>query len=451
MNTRIKLLLFVISYTLFVSCAFSQEESISLTLEEAVNIAIENNTNLNKAKIDEQIVQAQIAEVKGRALPQISGSGQFSDNFSLATQQLPGEFFGGEPGTTVDVAFGNRYNLTAGVNVQQQLLDFQLFNSVRAAKALETLQELQTLQTTEDLIINVVQVYIQIQVTEKQIQLLQENYNRTNSLVELSDAKYEEGIIRKLDLNQLIVNRSNLNTQIEDVRFTRNEQVRLLNLYLNIPISTSVTLTEKLEDRAPYPIEEGLNVASNIQFQQMEQQLDLALLDEKQVKSRYLPTLSAYFNYNYQGNSNELTVSSPDYQDQWNGNWGLTASIPIFDGFQRSKQLQQKQLTTKKLEEDKINLNNSIQKAYEDAKEQLLLSNTQIESQQSNMELAKENYAGIKLSYNEGVADLTELLDAEFALQQAQSNYLNALLQSKVAELTLLKANGQLSKLITQN
>mgnify|MGYP003641359040 FL=1 len=363
---------------------------------------------------------------------------------------MPAEFFGGEPGTFLNVAFGNRYIFQGGVDVQQELLNFQLFNSVRAAKALETLQNLQTLQTTEDLIINVVQVYIQIQVTEKQIELLQENFNRTNSLVELSELKYKEGIIRKLDLNQLIVNRTNLNTQIEDARFTKNEQVRLLNLYLNQDIDTKIVLSENLEDRPPYPFEPGLNMESNLQFQQIEQQLDLAVLDEKQVKAEYLPRLSAFFNYNYQGNANEFAFSGDEYQDQWNGTWGLAASIPIFDGFQRRKRLQQKELETK-IEEDKINVINTIEKEFADAQEQLVLSNTQIENQNANMDLANENYEGIKLSYSEGVAPITELLDAEFALREAQSNYLNALLQYRVSELRLLKANGQLSKLITQN
>lgn len=445
-----KTLILMVSLLIF-SIATAQEKIKSITVEEALTIAIENNTNLNKSKIDQQIIDAQIAEVKGRALPQINGSGRFTDNYSIATQQLPGEFFGGEPGTTVDVAFGNRYSYTAGVDVQQELLNFQLFNSVKAVKALQTLQNLQTLQTTEDIVINVVQVYIQIQVTEKQIELLQENFNRTNSLVDLSELKYKEGLIRKLDLNQLIVNRTNLYTQIEDAAFTRNEQVRLLNLYMNISIDTDLRLTEKLEDRPPYPIDNSLNLQSNLQFQLIEQQLDLAVLDEKQVKAEYLPKIGAFFNYNYQGNSNDFGFSGDSYQDQWNGTWGLSASIPIFDGFQRRNRVEQKELETLKLKEDKTAVTNSIEKEYADAREQLILSNTQITNQENNMELANENYDGIKLSYNEGVAPITELLDTEFALRQAQSNYLNALLQYRVAELRLLKANGQLAKLITQN
>ncbi|SDB36622.1 Outer membrane protein TolC [Flavobacteriaceae bacterium MAR_2010_188] len=446
---------FIIAFAIFITSVVTttlsaQNDVIQFnTIEETINYAIENNNNLESAKIDQEIIQTQIAEVKGRALPQINGSAGFTDNFSLQEQILPAEIFGGEPGTTLSVAFGNRYQYTAGVNVQQQLLNFQLFSSIKSTSALAELRNLQTLVTTQDLIVNVIQTYIQIQVSEKQIELLQQNYDRTDNLIDLSDAKYKEGIIKKLDLNQLLVNRSNLKTQIEDAEFGRNQQARLFKVLLQIPMTTDVVLNEKLEDRAPYSLVTELLLDSNLEYQQLDKSLELSIIDQKLIKAEYLPTLSANFGYNYLGQSNELAdFDTSVYQGQWNGNWGLSASIPIFDGFQRRNRLKQKEFATEQLELDRESLKLNIEKDFDDAKEQLLLSNSQIESQESNMSLAQENYDGIKTSYNEGVANLTELLDSEFALRQAQSNYLNALLQSKVAEVTLLKSSGTLSQLI---
>lgn len=419
------------------------------TLEETINYAIENNNNLESVKINQEIIQAQIAEVKGRALPQIKGSAGFTDNFSLQEQQLPAEVFGGEPGTTIGVAFGNRYQYSAGVSVQQQLLDFQLFGSIKSTAALSELRALQTLVTTQDLIINIIQTYVQVQVFEKQVDLLQQNFDRTDNLIQISEKKLKEGIIKKLDINQLMVNRSNLKTQIEDAQFGRNQQMRLFKVLLQIPMTTNVVLIEKLEDRKPYPLGTELLLDANIEYQQLDKSLELSIIDQKLIRAEYLPSLSANFGYNYLGQSNEFADFNPNvYQNQWSGTWGISASIPIFDGFQRRNRLKQKEFATAQLELDKETLKLNIEKDFGNAKEQLLLSNSQIESQKSNMELAQENYDGIKTSYNEGVANLTELLDSEFALRQAQSNYLNALLQSKVAEVTLLKSSGTLSKLI---
>ncbi|HEA30697.1 MAG TPA: TolC family protein [Leeuwenhoekiella sp.] len=434
---------------LHISTVSAQEPLIFNTIEETINYAIENNNNLESARVDQEIIQAQIAEVKGRALPQINGNAGFTDNFSLQEQQLPGEIFGGEPGTTIGVAFGNRYQYTAGVNVQQQLLNFELLTSVKSSKALAELRSLQTLLTTQDLIVNVIQTYIQIQVYQKQVKLLQKNYDRTDNLIKLSEAKYEEGIIRKLDLNQLLVNLSNLQTQIEDAKFGKNQQVRLFKVLLNISMNTVVVLKEKLQDREPYPLGTELLLDANLEYQQLDKSIELSVIDEKLTKAEYFPTLTANFGYNYLGQSNELVDFEPEvYQEQWSGTWGISANIPIFDGFQRRNRLKQKEFATEQLELDRETLKLNIEKEFGDAREQLLLSNSQIENQNRNMELAQENYDGIKTSYNEGVANLTELLDSEFALRQAQSNYLNALLQAKVAEVTLLKSSGKLSQLI---
>ncbi|SFZ93634.1 Outer membrane efflux protein [Flaviramulus basaltis] len=272
------------------------------------------------------------------------------------------------------------------------------------------------------------------------------------TFIEISELKLEEGIIKKLDLNQLLVNRSNLKNQIEDAQFGRNQQMRLFKVLLQIPMTTNVILIEKLEDRAPSSLGTELLLDSNIEYQQLDKSLELSIIDQKLVKAEYLPSLSANFGYNYLGQANEFIDFDPNvYEGQWSGTWGISASIPIFDGFQRRNRLKQKELATKQLELDRKTLKLNIEKDFGDAQEQLLLSNSQIESQQSNMYLAQENYEGIKESYNEGVANLTELLDAEFALRQAQSNYLNALLQSKVAEVTLLKSSGKLSQLIANS
>jgi outer membrane protein len=439
-------------FTFLISMGSIAQQSIkSLTIREAVEYALNNNLNLSKTEIEKKIVQAQIAEIKGKGLPQINLNGRFTDNFSLAEQQLPAEIVGGTPGTTIGVKFGNRYQVTSGLDVQQQLINFQLFNSLKSVKALEQLNDLQTLKTKEDLIINVVQVYTQIQIAEKQIELLDENNTRTSNLIKLSELKLKEGIMKKLDVNQLKVNQSNLSTDIENAIYSKNESIRMLKVLLNFPSNETLVLTEKLDDANKIIIQDNLTMESNLTLMQTNKQIELSKIDEKLVKAEFYPKLNAFFTYNYQGNANEFKFSGPNYADQFNGTWGLAASVPLFDGFQKRKRVLQKELATEKLETDKKTLELNIEKEYQDAIQQITVSEIQVKNQKENMSLANENYNGIKLSFSEGIAAITELLDSEFALRQAQSNYLNAQLQLRVSELQLIKASGQLSKLINQN
>ena len=86
-----------------------QNDTLRLSLVEAVNMAITQNPQLKSTQLNEEINVFKIKEVKSSALPQVTGNGTFTDNFSRASQLLPGEVFGGAPGTSIPVKFGTRY------------------------------------------------------------------------------------------------------------------------------------------------------------------------------------------------------------------------------------------------------------------------------------------------------------------------------------------------------
>ena len=418
------------------------------TLEEAIRYGIQHNPTLEGSRIDEQIVQAQIKEVRGSALPQVNLNGQFSDSYLLPQQLLPGEVFGGEPGTTIPVTFGVRYGAIATAEVSQTLFNKQLFTAIKSTKALEELYQLNTLKTTQDLVENIAKLYLQVQVTDLQQAIAQANYERIDQLVTIAQLQYEDGLIKQTDVTQLQVNKANLQTQLEDVNFTKQQQLNNLKLFLNIPVSEAVELTENLIESPSYPVQDTLTMPANIQYRQLQQQQDLNQLETSAAQAEYFPTLSAFFNYGYQGQTNEFRFSGPGYNDFTTGTWGLSLNVPIFDGFQRRNRVQQRRLEGKQLQQQQRQLTNSIQVDYQNAVNQRTLSNRQIDNQQQNMQLAEQLYEATSLSYKEGVAPLTELLDAETSLQEAQSNYLSALLQLKVSELDLLKTSGQLAAIL---
>ena len=69
-----------------------------------------------------------------------------------------------------------------------------------------------------------------------------------------------------------------------------------------------------------------------------------------------------------------------------------------------------------------------------------------ITTNRENMDLAKEVYDNVSLQHREGLASLTELLNAENSYQQAQSNYVQSLLDYYIAEIELRRANGSLTE-----
>ena len=88
--------------------------------------------------------------------------------------------------------------------------------------------------------------------------------------------------------------------------------------------------------------------------------------------------------------------------------------------------------------------------AYENAKKQIDNSIITISSQKENAQLAQDVLTNTNNNYIQGLASLTDLLDAENALVEAQNNYTTALLDYKLAEIQLIKSKGELKTLINK-
>ncbi|MHB1179613.1 MAG: TolC family protein, partial [Daejeonella sp.] len=167
-------------------------------------------------------------------------------------------------------------------------------------------------------------------------------------------------------------------------------------------------------------------------------------------KSEYYPTLSIMGNYSYQGLGNEFLFSAPSDKVNWFdvATIGLSLRVPLFNGFATNARVQQSNVALKKLQEDMSLTEQSMSLGYENAVTQINNNLLVLNSQKQNMELAEEVYKTTIENYNNGLASLTDLLSAENGLTEAQNNYLTTLLNYRLSEIQLLKAQGELNKLL---
>ncbi len=156
------------------------------------------------------------------------------------------------------------------------------------------------------------------------------------------------------------------------------------------------------------------------------------------------PTLSAYAQYGYLGfGANLENAYSPllDFSKV-----GLKLSWSIFTGLRRDAQYRQAQLD---YEIARTNLNYQEQISglqFQNAKLKLNNANATIVLNRENMELAKDVFENATLQYNEGVASLAELLNAELSFREAQNNYINSMVEYYRADLDVQKNNNSLQQ-----
>jgi outer membrane protein len=176
----------------------------------------------------------------------------------------------------------------------------------------------------------------------------------------------------------------------------------------------------------------------------------LLLLQRKAYVSEYYPTLALSGNYTYSSQAGKFDFlnSNPNAFGFGASAIGLNLRIPIFNGFLTRSKIRQADVNIKKAREDRRESVNGLNLAYENAKIQLQNSLNTIKSQKQNAALAQEIYNSTQNNYNNGLAALTDLLDTENALTSAQNSYTQALLNYKIAEIQLIKSNGNIKSLL---
>jgi outer membrane protein len=132
--------------------------------------------------------------------------------------------------------------------------------------------------------------------------------------------------------------------------------------------------------------------------------------------------------------------------DKWYSfsSFGVSLAVPIFSGLQRNYRIQQEKLTLQKIENGLKSFESGIDLEVKQASINYQNANESLQSQQRNMELARNVARVTKIKYEQGVGSNIEVIDAESSLKEAQINYYNALYDVLVAKTDLDKAFGKL-------
>lgn len=446
---QIKLIPFLILGLLISNIANAQQQ---LTLKEALNYAVTNNTNARKARLDVDFGKYQTQEIRAQALPQLTGNANLTDNIIVQSIVLPGEFLG-RPGEIIVAKAGTKYNAGAGVSLSQQIFNQTVFTGLKAAKTSESYYNLNAELSEEQVIEQVANNYYQVLVNKQQLSVIDTNIKNVRVVEKIISDQFRNGLAKKIDVDRIKVNLTNLENQRTQ---TQNAVVLLenqLKLSMGMPVENQIELpaTELNEITNLPELAEEINLDARTELRLANVQRELYELDRKAKVSEYFPTLSLNGNYNYSGVSDNFDLfKSRNTTANWFDVAAITVNlrIPIFDGFATRSRVRQANINIKKAEEDIRQTKLGLNQAYENAKIQLRNSISTINSQKQNVALAQEIYESTQNNYNNGLAALTDLLDTENALTEAQYSYTQALLNYKIAEIQLIKSKGTIKSLL---
>jgi len=441
-------------FILIITTTYHLKAQDSLTLKQALNYAVKNSEVIEKARLDIINGQHQVAEVRAGALPTIDLNSSITRNLILPQFVLPAEFMGGEPGEFIAIAAGQYWTGVAQVQLNQELFNQSVFTGLKAAKSSEEYYKAAAELSEENVLQQVAATYYQVIINDEKMGVIKANIGRTQKLLEMTSSQYELGLAKKIDLDRVKVNLSNLEAQTQELQTAITQQYNLLKYYMGMPIQQEITLPQselhQIKNDAFVLNNDGFNLERLAQYKVLKSQESLLFYQKKARIAEYYPTLSLGANYIYNTQSNRFNLYSSKALNYDMSAITLTLNVPIFDGFARRSRVRQADVEIQKNYQEIKNSSNSLKMAYENANNQLKNSLTTIETQEKNKALAEEVFYSTQNNYQNGLASLTDLLTSETDLVAAQNSYNEALLNYKVAQIELIKSNGNIKSLLTE-
>jgi outer membrane protein TolC len=435
----------------------AQSEAKNYTLRQCIDYALANNTSIKNATIDEYIAKAKVGETTSLGLPQINGSVGLQHANPLRAffgkgNGQPSLFAGGAviPDGVVYSApnfFQLPNSFDASITVTQLIFSSSYIIGLQAARTYKALSAVSKENTKIQVVENVTKAYYMYLVNVQRQNLFDANIARLDSLLKQTKANSKAGFVEQIDVDRLEVTYNNLITERD--KFTNMLVLSglLLKFQMGMPMSESLTLTDKIENvslDSNSVSSESANFANRTEYKLLETQLRLNTLNNKNEKYSFLPSIQASANLGRFSQSDKFNFFKNGHPWANYGIYSIGANIPIFDGLGKVKRVQQSKLELEKTENNMIQFKQVVDL---EAKSSELTFKNNIKSlkvQQRNLNLAKEVVRVSQIKYKTGVGSNIEVITAESSLKESQVNYYNALYEAIVAKVDYDKALGNL-------
>ncbi|MBA3681032.1 MAG: TolC family protein [Bacteroidetes bacterium] len=436
------------------SAAQAQEaNSGNFSLQQSIEYAMKNSPNYLNAELDLKNADYKRKEIIGLGLPQVNGSIDLKDYIDIPTSLLPGQIFGGPEGSFIPVKFGTKYNATAGLSASQLLFSSDYIFGLKAQKEFMNLSKINVTRSKADLVSQVTKAYYTVLISRERIKSLESNITKLKKTFDDTKAANQQGIIELIDVERLEVQYNNLLTEKEKTDRLIGLSEIALKFQMGYKIEDKIVLTDSLivdnnfqELNANKP-----DISQRPDYQLALSQKNLSDLDVKAKKYIFLPTLSAYGSYQYNAQRSEFSFFETNSNDPTK-KWfkvsliGATLNLGIFTGWQRMNRLEQAKITSLKNQNSIKMLEMAAQLEASTASINYTNAYSGFVRQKKNVELAEHVADVARKKYSSGVGSNIEVVTAETALTEAQTNYYSSIFDIIVAKTDYLKATGTLVK-----
>jgi outer membrane protein TolC len=348
-------------------------DTLSLSIEEALEIGLVNSYLLRKGVLDLSTADAQVREAWGTVYPQVTVSANYTRNVVTANpfagteagglfqtfaslewlnynerartdgdpETVPLEFqdyldrqreayeeAGIRPLSPDDDPFSVDNQFMSTLSISQTLYSGRAFAAIRGAEIYRKVNRDGLERDRQQVAHQIKVAYYSAQLAQQSADILRRSIERTRRTVEEIQRSVEQGILSKSDRLSAEVELVNLETDYIEAANNAEISLKHLNIVLGIPVRTNLRLVSSLRIESPFvrdipSMDEAIGRAleNRPDIQQVEGLIELERIQRNLARASYFPEISAFANLNYLGNvpdRRRFAVPDPDRDFSYN-------------------------------------------------------------------------------------------------------------------------------------
>lgn len=411
------------------------QEKLTLTLEQAIEIALSDNPTIQVAEQTIQLKRISNKETAMGLLPEASLSGAYTRTIKKQVMVMAGQKF--------EIGIPNQYQ--GGLTVSLPVFVPTLYKSMKLTKSDVELAVEQARASKQDLVNQVTKAFFQTLLAQDSYAVLEKSFKQSEANYNIVKAKFEQGKVSEFDKITAEVQMRNLQPSVISASNGIELSKLQLLVLMNIDPETEIELQGSLNDYEESVYATALtNEASSLENNTSLLQMDMSTKMLKQTlslnKQNFAPMVALQFNYMYTCMADDFKFK--DYE--WNpySNISLSVSIPLFKysnfstvkktNLQISQMMQNRDYTARQLAMQQQSYLNSMAASVE----QMASNKEAIVQAQKGRDIAEK-------LYEVGRGTVLELNNAEVALTQAKLTYTQAIYDYLSAKADLEKLQGK--------
>ena len=448
------LLTFILIGSIVPGFGQDKKETLKLSLQEAQDFALQNNRAVRSSKIDINHAEKQVWENLATGLPQFSIAANYLHQFvvpqlnlgpvldvnslpdgNITKSDLTNAYINSPP-----FSLGVHNNTVVDFTVSQLIFSGEYLVGLQATKVVKEMTE-KSLEKTEN------ETKESVAGTYHLVLVLGENEKVLNQSLKSVDQTYnelvkmnEQGLNEETDVDQVKISKSNIQTLITSIESQKQITLKLLKYQLGLNFDQNIELTDSLpgiieQGKTQYLTSTAFDVNNSADYQLINYQEKISALMLKREKSKYLPTIAAFYRHEEQTNMPAFNFAVKDVV-------GASLNIPIFTSGMRNARVSEAKFDLAKADLAKENAGQGLIMEFETAKSNYQTAYSNFITNRESMDLSKKVYDKTVIKYKEGVSSSFELTQNQNQFLTAESNYYNSVL-------SLLNAKAKLDRILS--